>query len=170
MTLNDIEWPCNIDTLHVSTYTPGIPNQDYFRSTTSGFRDRAYFHMRDLDVTLAWLWKVKCDFGSIGLLHVCTYTPGIPNRAYFHCATSVFLNKPHLHRMTLNDLEWPCNIDTLHVCTYTPGIPNRGYFCSTTIGFLDRAYFRIRDLDVTLVWPWKIKCDFGSIGLLYVCT
>ena len=162
VTLGDLEWLNvimeSIHRIFVCIYTLWVPNLAYFRSTTSGFRDRGHFDMRDLEVTLGDLeWSYEI-LDSIDPLYVCIYTLWVPNLAYFRSTTSGFRERGHFDmrdlEVTLGDLEWSNeildSIDPLYVWTYTLRVPNLAYFCSTTSGFQDRGHFDIRDLEVTL--------------------
>ena len=79
-------------------------------------------------MTLAWPWKVKCDFGSIDALYVYTYTPAAQIKLPFALRQAVFEIEPIFIYATLT---WPwkvkCDfgsIDALYVYTYTPEGPN----------------------------------------------
>ena len=85
----------SIDPLLVCTYTHRVTNLAYFRSTTTGFRDRGHFDIRDLEVTLGDLEWSNEILDSIDPLYVCIYTLWVPNLAYFRSTTSGFRDRGH---------------------------------------------------------------------------
>ena len=61
--------------LYVYTYTPEAQIKLLFALRQAIYEIEPIF----IYATLAWPWKVKCDFGSIDALYVYTYTPEGPN-------------------------------------------------------------------------------------------
>ena len=133
-----------------------------FPCTTSGFQDRAYIYMRDLDVILSWPWKVKCDFGSIDTVYVYTYTPGSSNYAYFRSRTSGVTEIAAILKCVT--LKWPWRVKcdfgsivTVYVYTYTQGAQIKLIFALGQAVSEMAAIFKC-DLEVTLkgqMWFWQ---------------